>query len=132
MPVEFVVQLENRPGAVATFAHELAERGIEIRSIVGGGLGKLGYAIVATDDAEAAREVLRGSGHQFAEGHPLLVELADHPGALARVAERLADAGIAIGGLTVVGRSGDIIEVAITTSDPEGARRALGLELAEV
>lgn len=132
MAVEFVVQLDHHPGSLAQFARSLAERGVDIESIIGGGLGKLGYAIVATDDPETTREVLRASGHPWAEGHPLLVELEDRPGSLARVAERLADAGIEISGLTVVGRSGSIVELAITTTDPEGARRALGLELAEI
>lgn len=129
MTVEFVVQLEGHPGALAQFARSLAERGVEVVSITGGGLGSLGYAVIATDDPETTREVLRSSGHPYAEGHPVIVELEDRPGALAHLTERLADAGIALNGLTLVGRSGSIVEVAITTPDPIGARRALGLEV---
>lgn len=132
MSVEFVVQLENHPGALATFARSLAARGIDIRSIASGGLGSLGYAVISTDDAEATRDVLRACGHPFSEGHPVIVEVEDRPGALASIAERLADAGINIGGVTIVGRSATMVEVAITTGDPEGTRRALGLEPALV
>ncbi len=132
MSVEFVIQLENRPGALAAFARSLAVRGIDITSIAGGGLGSLGYAIISTDDAGATRDVLRASGHPFSEGHPVIVEVEDRPGALARVAERLAAAGINIGGLTIVGRSATTVEVAITTEDAEATRRVLGLEPALV
>ncbi len=132
MSVEFVVQLDNRPGALAAFARSLAARGIDIRSIAGGGLGTLGYAIIATDDPEATRDVLRACGHPFSEGHPVIVEVEDRPGALARIAERLAEAGINIGGLTTVGRGPTTVEVAITTSDVEATRRVLGLEPAAV
>lgn len=128
MSVEFVIQLENRPGALASFARSLAARGIDIRSIAGGGLGTLAYAIIATDDPQGTRDVLRACGHPFAEGHAVIVEVEDRPGALAHIAEQLAAAGINIGGLTIVGRSTTTVEVAITTSDVDATRRVLGLE----
>jgi hypothetical protein len=125
---QFVVQLRNRPGALAEFAAALGANGVDIRDMAGGGLGDVGYAILSTSDETATREVLRGSGHLFAEGQPVIVEIQDRPGELATVTERLGDAGININGLVLVGRSTTSVEIAITVDDPSGARRVLGLD----
>ncbi len=127
MAVQFVVQLRNRPGALADFAKALAAHGIDIRHIAGGGLGDVGYAIITTDDDDGTRRVLRESGHLFAEGRVVMVEIEDRPGELASVTERLADAGINIDGVVLVGRSPTTVEIALTVNDPTHARRVLGL-----
>ncbi len=128
MSSQFVIQMHNRPGALADLASALAANGVDIANIAGGGLGDVGYAIVTTRDDAKAREVLRDSGHHFAEGHPLIVEIEDRPGQLATVTERLAAAGINIDGVVLVGRSTTTVEVALTVDDPDHARRVLGLE----
>ena len=128
MPVQFVVQMQNRPGALADFTNALAANGVDIVDIAGGGLGDVGYAILATNDEATTRRVLRDSGHHFAEGRPVIVEIEDRPGELASVTERLGAAGINIDGVVLVGRSATTVEIALTVDDPDHARRVLGLE----
>ena len=82
MSTQFVVQLQNRPGALAAFARALAERGIDIHEIAGGGAGDHGYAVVSTDDDAATRAVLRSFGYPFVEGEALVVEIDDRAGRL--------------------------------------------------
>ena len=125
MGTQFVVQLENRPGALAQFARALAERGVNIVHCAAGGAGAIGYAIFETQDDEAARAVLRSTGLPFVEGTPITVELVDRPGALAEVTERLGAAGVAIHGLLVVGRRGSSVLVAVTVDDEAAARAIL-------
>ncbi len=127
MGTQFVVQLENRPGALAQFARALAERGVNIVHCAAGGAGALGYAIIETQDDEAARDVLRSTGLPFVEGTPITVELVDEPGALAELAERLAVAGVGIHGLLVVGRRGANVLVAVTVDDEAAARAVFDL-----
>lgn len=127
MGTQFVVQLENRPGALAQFARALAERGVNIVHCAAGGAGTIGYAIVEAHDDDAARAVLRSTGLPFVEGTPVTVELVDRPGALADIAERLGAAGLDIHGLLVVGRRGPNVMVAITVSDEATARAVLDL-----
>jgi hypothetical protein len=122
---QFVVQIENHPGALARFAHALAERGVNITHCAAGGAGTCGYAIVETEDDEAARAVLRSIGLPFVEGRSITVELVDRPGALAEATERLASAGIGIRGLLMVGRRDGMVHVAITTDDEIAARELL-------
>jgi len=128
MAAQFVVQMRNRPGELADFVRALAAHGIDIVNIAGGGLGDVGYAVVTTSDDATTRAVLRDSGHLFAEGHPVMVEIADRPGELAKVTERLAGAGINLGGVVLVGRSATTVEIALTVEDPSHARRVLGLD----
>ncbi len=127
MGTQFVVQLENRPGALATFARALAERGISIGEISGGGGGQHAYAVVTTDDDGATRAVLRSFGYPFVEGEALVVEIDDRPGGFAAVAEKLADAGVDIHGVLFLGRREGVVETAFTVDDVTRARRALGL-----
>jgi hypothetical protein len=128
MVQQFVVQLENRPGALARLARALAVRGVNIEQIAGGGAGPLGYAVLTTNDDATTREVLRSSGYRFVEGQSLIVEIEDRPGTLADVTERLADAGIQILGVLVVGRRGPLAEIALSVDDVPRARRVLGLD----
>jgi hypothetical protein len=126
MTRQFVVQLENRPGTLAGLARALADRGIDIRQIAGGGMGSVGYAILETDDDAATDQVLRAIGHPFVSGEPLLATIADHPGALASTVDRLAVAGIDVKGILVVGRRHGVVEVALSVDDAARARDLLG------
>lgn len=128
MSSQFVIQMHNRPGALADLTSALAANGVDLVNVAGGGLGDVGYAIVTTRDEAKTRQVLRDSGHHFAEGHPLIVEIEDRPGELATVTERLASAGINIDGVVLVGRATTTVEIAITVDDPGHARRVLGLD----
>jgi hypothetical protein len=127
MRTQFIVQLENRPGALAELARALGNRGVNIDHVAGGGAGTIGYAAFSTDDDEAARAVLATSGHEYTEGASFVVDLPDRPGGLADVTEKLADAGMSIHGLLVVGRRDGRMSVALAVDDVEAARRVLGL-----
>ena len=127
MTRQFVVQLENRPGALAGLARSLAAEGIDIREIAAGGMGVVGYAILETDDDAATGDVLRRAGYPFVTGEAILATIPDLPGALAATADRLAVAGVDVAGILVVGRRHGTVEVALTVDDPVRAREVLGL-----
>ena len=125
MSVQFVVQLENRPGALGRFARAVAERGINIVHCAAGGAGSVGYAMIETEDDDATRAVLRSIGLSFVEGTPFTVEVEDRPGALAEIADRLGRAGILINGLLIVGRRNGTVHLALTTDNDDAARELL-------
>lgn len=126
MASQFVVQLENRPGALSHFARVLATRGVDIRQIGSGGAGELGWATLTTSDDATTREVLRSAGFRFVEGESIVVEVDDRPGALADLTGRLAAAGVNLHGVLVVGRRGAVVEIALSVDDAARAREALG------
>jgi hypothetical protein len=127
MGTQFVVQLENRPGALAAFARALADRGISIHEISGGGGGEHAYAVLTTDDEGATRAVLRSLGYPYVEGEALVVEIDDRPGGFAATTEKLAEAGVDIYSVLFLGRRAGVVETAFTVDDVARARRALGL-----
>ncbi len=125
MANQFVIELPNKPGALADLSEELARRGVDLRAIGGGGIGESGHLIVKTSDDATTRAVLEAGTYEFIEGESLLVEVDDQPGGMARVARRLADAGINIYGHLFIGRWGDQAQFSFVVSDVEAARRAL-------
>ena len=129
---QFVVQLENRPGELAHLARAFAARGINIHHVACVGAGPLACMFVTTDDDAGARKVLYGLGHEFIEGRPIMVEVADRPGGLAEVSEKLAAAGVNITGVLPVGRLPGVVEMAFCVDDEEKAREALGLQPANL
>jgi hypothetical protein len=125
MANQFVVQLHNQPGAMATLAEALAARGVDLRAIGGGGIGDSGHVIMTTADDETTKKVLEEGGYTFIEGESILAEVDDKPGGMARIARALADAGVNIYGHLFLGRWGDRAMFAFVVDDPERARPIL-------
>jgi len=125
MANQFVIQLPNRPGALAVLAEELAARGVDLRAIGGGGIGDSGHLILTTADDPTTRTVLEDGGYTFVEGESILAEVDDRPGGMARVARDLADAGVNIQGHLFLGRWGDRAMFAFIVDKPEVARPIL-------
>jgi hypothetical protein len=125
MANQFVVQLHNQPGAMATLAEALAARGVDLRAIGGGGIGDSGHVIMTTADDETTKKVLEEGGYTFIEGESILAEVDDKPGGMARISRALADAGVNIYGHLFLGRWGDRAMFAFVVDDPEKARPIL-------
>lgn len=125
MPKQFVVQVDNRPGQLASLAEQMAARGVDLRAIGGGGLGEVGHFIMTTADDDGARQVLQDGGWVFVEGESLLAEVDDRPGGMARIARELADANVNVLGHLFLGRWGDRATFAFVVDDPEKARPIL-------
>ena len=125
MANQFVVQLKNEPGSMASLAEKLAERGVDLRAIGGGGIGDSGHVIMTTADDEATRRVLEEDGYTFIEGESILAEVDDRPGGMARLSRALADAGVNIYGHLFLGRWGDRAMFAFVVDDAERARPIL-------
>jgi len=125
MSKQFVVQLKNDPGAMATLAETLAARGVDLRAIGGGGIGGVGHVIMTTADDDATREILDEGGYAYLEGESILAEVDDRPGGMARIARALADAGVNIQGHLFLGRWGDRAMFTFVVDRPDLARPIL-------
>ena len=113
MSRQFVVQLPNHPGALATLSEALAQRGVDLRAIGGGGIGEVGHVILTT------------AAYTYIEGASILAEVDDRPGGMARIARALADAGVNIYGHLFLGRWGDRAMFTFVVDDPDRARPIL-------
>ncbi len=125
MANQFVVQLKNDPGAMATLAELLAARGVDLRAIGGGGIGGSGHVIMTTADDDATREILDAGAYVYVEGESIITEVDDKPGGMARLSRALADAGVNIYGHLFLGRWGDRAMFAFVVDKPDIARPIL-------
>ena len=125
MANQFVVQLKNEPGAMATLAEALAARGVDLRAIGGGGIGDAGHVIMTTADDDTTKAILDVGGYTYIEGESILTEVDDRPGGMAALSRQLADAGVNIYGHLFLGRWGDRAMFAFVVDDPERARPIL-------
>ena len=125
MAKQFVVELKNEPGSMATLAEALAARGVDLRAIGGGSMGNSGHVIMTTADDETAKAVLDEGGYHYVEGEQILAEVDDKPGGMARMARALADAGVNIEGHLFLGRWGDRAMFTFVVDKPDIARPIL-------
>jgi hypothetical protein len=125
MAKQFVVQLKNEPGAMATLAEALAARGVDLRAIGGGSMEDSGHVIMTTADDDTAKAVLEDGGYNYIEGESILAEVDDKPGGMARLSRALADAGVNIQGHLFLGRWGDRAMFTFVVDKPDIARPIL-------
>jgi hypothetical protein len=125
MSKQFVVQLQNRPGSLATLAERLAAAGVDLRAIGGGSMGDSGHVILTTADDPTTKRILDEDGYTYIEGDSILAEVDDKPGGMARIARALADAGVNIYGHLFLGRWGDRAMFTFVVDKPDIARPIL-------
>jgi hypothetical protein len=123
---QFVVQLPDQPGALAQLLEALAAHGLDLRSVGAGAVASRGTAVLVLNDADTARAVLLAGGYTFVDGEVLVTSAPDQPGAVARLTRRLADAGVNLQGLAILGWHQGKAELALSVDKPDVARRVLG------
>ncbi len=115
-----VIELENRPGALAEMGEALGRAGV---SIEGGGafvVGDRGIGHFLFQDGNAARAALKAAGIRVIEMREVLVQRLnqDEPGQLGKLTRRMAEAGVNIETLY----SDHDHQLIITTLDMEKGR----------
>jgi hypothetical protein len=122
---EFSVTLANQPGQLATLARRLSDAGAHFESLAA--IAEDGTSLVRfmPDDADIARRVLRDAGIPFEERPVLDTFLPRTAGALADVAQRLADAGVNIDSIYLLHSNAEGLHFAVTVDDPQAARANL-------
>jgi hypothetical protein len=122
---DFAIHVTDRPGEIARVANALARRDVNIKSIAGMGIANQGIIRVIADDIEAARTALRESNIRFEESDLVTVLLENKAGELAGIAGKLANAGLNVQALYVIGLEGDLVELAFAVDDAKKAKKAL-------
>lgn len=118
---EFIVNMENRPGRLASLTEALAAFNVNIEALTAYGHDGEGTIRLITSDSPTTRRVLEEAALSFEEHTVLAVQLPHRPGELARVTRQLADAGVNIDALYVLRANSDGIELAISVDQPESA-----------
>jgi hypothetical protein len=86
---QFIVTIENRPGAVAEIARTLGNAKVNILALLGSAEETRGTVHLVVDDAKRAKKALDDSGLTYQETTAEEYELPNKPGALAEYLEKL-------------------------------------------
>jgi hypothetical protein len=122
---DFAVPLTHHPGELARVANALSLMGVNIKSLAAMCLGNQAQLRFIPDDVDAARNALRENNIRFEETELVTVLLENRAGELTAVAGELANAGVNLNALYVVGLAGDLIELTIADDDVKKAKKAL-------
>ena len=126
----FIVDLKNRPGELARITEAIAPKGINITGFSGATCGDSGTVVLTTGDEAATRRTLTDAKFTFKETELVVTAIPDQPGSLAKIARKLADAGVNIEAAVPIGMAGTNVHVAFATSDPAKAKSAVSEWLA--
>ncbi len=121
----FLVDLENKPGSLALIAEAIAAKGINLEGASGTTCDNSGRLAIITKDDAGTRSALEDARVSFKEVEATETTMPHTPGGLAKVARRLADAGINIEALFPTGMQGQNVSVAIVTDNPAKAKELL-------
>lgn len=125
MPVEIVIETEDRSGVIADLGELLGEARVNITAAAAFANDGRGVLHFVVDDADRALAALRRAGWTVRAAREVLaVSLDDRPGELGRYARRLAQAGINIRALYTAGERAGDRELIVAVDDLSEARRA--------
>lgn len=123
---QLTLTLESKPGVLAKVARTLADAGINITALnTEGAAGKGKIRLIVSDPARA-KEVLKAARYRVAEEPALTLSLEDRPGALAGVAEKLAQGKVNIKSAYATTTGSGRAMVVLTAANVDKARSLVG------
>jgi hypothetical protein len=124
---QLTLSLLSRPGTLAALARTLADAGVNITALSAAETSGRGKIRLLVNDPVRARRALRKAGYRATEQPAFALRLRNKPGALARVAARLAKARINVRSIyaTATGRGAAMVVLTVG-GNPGKARRVLG------
>ncbi|TLZ69905.1 MAG: ACT domain-containing protein [Methanobacteriota archaeon] len=122
---EFKVFVQDKPGELARVTEALANQAVNIRAIASEGGHESTFLRVVTNDVATTEKAFKLAGLKFEANEILTVELMDRPGELAKIARRLARAGVNVASLYILGSKNGKTEVAMVVNDMDKAKMAI-------
>jgi hypothetical protein len=124
---QLTLSLMSRPGTLAGLARTLADAGVNITALSAEGTSGRGRIRFLVNDPARARRALRRAKYRPSEEPAFVMRLRNKPGALARLAARLAKARMNIRSVyaTTAGRGPAMVVLTVGGSAAK-ARRVLG------
>ena len=125
MAVDLVIEVDNKPGALAEVAQAISDAGVNIAAATCVGPGERAELHILVKHAEAVRHAL-GISHLAVsrEREVVVVDVEDRPGVLADLTRRIARAGVDLELVYIATRN----RVVFGAADLDALRAALGAE----
>ncbi len=118
--------VENRPGMLGQVADALGAKKVNIRAFMAAVMDGKGFVRVVVDKPAQAKKVFADHGWETTEDEVVEVTVADRPGALGTVADKLGAAGINIQyGYVGTAKSATKVNLYLAVPDVGGALKAL-------
>ena len=122
---EFKVFVKDKPGELARVTEALAEHAVNIRAIASEGGHENSFLRIVTNDVATTEKAFKLAGIKYEANELLTAELMDRPGELAKIARRLARAGVNVESIYILGSKNGKTEVGMVVSDMEKAKAAV-------
>lgn len=122
---EFSIRLKNRPGQLAALARVLSDAGVVVEAFAAVADDGESHVRLIVEAPAVARRALMAADLEFDERGVLDTFLPRGTGALAHMAEGLAQAGVNIDSMYLLHSNAEGFHFAVTVDDAEGASRAL-------
>ncbi|HKZ99584.1 MAG TPA: ACT domain-containing protein [Thermoplasmata archaeon] len=122
---EFKVFVLDKPGELARVTEALATNAVNIRAIASESKHDASFLRVVTNDVTTTERALKQAGLKFEVNEIMTLDLVDRPGELAKVARRLARAGINVSSLYIMGSRNGRTEIAMVVDDTARAQVAI-------
>lgn len=121
------IVLEDTTGALAKIANILGDANININEMDAEEIDHNGVMHIGVDEdrLQESYEILRDAGYQVMPQSVLLVQVDDTPGALAKQAVILAEAGVNVRSIRIIRREDGFCLCAIVPEPIETARAVL-------
>ncbi len=125
---DFVITLSHRPGELADVTNALSLQGVNIRSLTAIHVDNRALVRIIPDDIDGARNAFSSANVRFEEEELATVLLENQAGELTNVLAKLADAGVNLDAIYVIGFADDLLELAFATDDVKKAKKALEVD----
>ena len=123
MAVDLVIDIENKPGALAEDAAAISDAGVNIAAATCIGVGERAELHILVPHAEAARHSLAISHVAVTrEREVVVIDVEDRPGVLADLTRKIAKAGVDLDLVYVATRN----RVVFGAPDLDGLKAVLG------
>ena len=123
---EFKVFVNNKVGELARVTEALATHAVNLKAIASEGGQASSFLRIVTGDVATTEKALRNAGLKFELNEILSLELMDRPGELAKIARRLARAGINVESIYILGSRQGKTEIGMVVNDLDRAKAAIG------
>lgn len=120
--IQLDVDLPDHPGELSKILETLAAEQINIDAMSANSGAGHSYVSLITDQPIKARQSLAKAGYGCMQRTVIVISVQDTPGAFARLARKLGDAGIDIQSVVQLENVGDRVQLAIGVDNLDAAR----------
>ena len=122
---EFVIELDNRPGALARVCELTGQNGINLKAITTDRVGNQTFVRVLVDKNKEMRKLLDENDIMYAENDVIVKSVSDQPNALTKIARDLGAAGINIESIYLLSKGHQKVNLVFALDNPHKGAQIL-------